>query len=50
MKSSWQPMKPLKEFLKRLARFFGVGVTETPDRLPIWREKLSPEPPLKFFR
>ena len=41
MKSSWQPMKTLKEFLKRLARFFGVGATETPDPLTSLARKIE---------
>jgi len=42
MKSSWQAMKTLKEFLKRLARFFGVGATETPDPLSGLARKIEP--------
>jgi SpoVK/Ycf46/Vps4 family AAA+-type ATPase len=47
MKSSWQPMKTLKEFLKRLARFFGVGATGTPDPLTNLARKIEPRATLE---
>ena len=34
-------MKTLKEFLKRLARFFGLGKTETPDPLTNLAQKIE---------
>ena len=34
-------MKTLKEFLKRLARFFGLGTTETPDPLTSLAQKIE---------
>jgi len=49
MKSSWQAMKTLKEFLKRLARFFGVGATETPDPLSGLARKIEPRATLEIL-
>jgi SpoVK/Ycf46/Vps4 family AAA+-type ATPase len=34
-------MKTLKQFLKRLARFFGLGTTETPDPLTSLAQKIE---------
>ena len=40
-------MKTLKEFLKRLARFFGLGTTETPDPLTKLAQKIEPRASLE---
>ena len=49
MKFGWQPMKPLKEFLKRLARFFGLGTTETLDPLTNLARKIEPRATLEIL-
>lgn len=40
-------MKALKEFLKRLARFFGLGTTETPNPLTSLARKIEPRATLE---
>jgi len=49
MKFGWQPMKTLKEFLKRLARFFGLGTTETLDPLTNLARKIEPRATLEIL-
>ena len=50
MKFGWQPMKTLKEFLKRLARFFGLGTTETLDPLTNLARKIEPRASLEILQ
>jgi SpoVK/Ycf46/Vps4 family AAA+-type ATPase len=43
-------MKTLKQFLKRLARFFGLGTTETPDPLTNLARKIEPRASLEILQ